>query len=107
MKRTMIHKREVFLAVTVLSVIAVILIGSSISGLAKTDVSGKASYKYYTSIAVKKGDTLWSIAAEHMTEEYSHIEDYIEEVRTLNHLPDHGVYAGEYLTIPYYSSEIL
>lgn len=103
----LIQKKEFCLGVIVFTVIAAILIGCSISGLAKTKAAEEASYKYYTSIAVKKGDTLWSIAAEHMTGEYSHIEDYIEEIRALNHLPDHGVYAGEYLMIPYYSNEIL
>lgn len=44
------------------------------------------TYKYYTSIRVSSGDTLWDIAKEYRTEEYSDISSYIAEVREINHL---------------------
>ena len=40
-----------------------------------------------------------------MSPEYDGIEDYIMEVRTINHLYSDGIYAGEYLTVPYYANE--
>lgn len=104
-----VFKKRVFTFVTAtLFIIAAILIFSSISGFASTKASDNTSaYKYYTSIAVEKGDTLWSIASKYMTGEYSDVDDYINEVKYLNHLDSNGIYAGEYLTIPYYSSELL
>ena len=30
------------------------------------------AYKYYTDIVIQKGESLWDIANEHMTEEYAH-----------------------------------
>ena len=107
MNRRFVQRKGIVLLITALFIVAAILIGCSISGLAKTSSSSECSYKYYTSITVEQGDTLWSIAGEYMTAEYSHIEDYITEIRELNHLEDDGIYAGECLTIPYYSSEIL
>ncbi len=92
--------RRKVLTVLVFFLSAGILLGSSISGFAKAKRPREASYKYYTSIVVEKGDTLWSIAVENLTPEYGRIEDYILEVRRLNHLFGDGICAGEYLTIP-------
>lgn len=64
-----------------------------------------ASYKYYTSIQVKGGDTLWEIAEQYRTEEYSDIPSYIEEVKEINHLSTSQITDGMYLCIPYYTSE--
>ena len=35
--------------------------------------------KQFTSIQVQKGDTLWKIAKKYMGNEYSSVDDYIEE----------------------------
>lgn len=94
------------LATAILSVMAVVLIGGSISGFAKARRAAESSHKYYTSISIQPGDTLWGIASEYMTPEYDGIEDYIREVRKLNHLSDNGICAGQYLMIPYYSDKI-
>lgn len=102
-----IRNHMLYLIITVSFIVAGILIGSSITGLADINISEEASYKYYTSITVEKGDTLWSIASKYMSSEYDQIEDYITEVRSLNHLYDNGISAGECLTIPYYSPEML
>ncbi len=102
MKERLLQKYMIW--VTAVSLIAVIVAGSSISGLAKSRGPESASYKCYTSIAIQKGDTLWSIAKEHMSPEHDRIEEYIKEVQRLNHLKDSSIYAGEYLTIPKYRS---
>lgn len=63
------------------------------------------SYKYFTSIVIHPGDTLTSIAGEYADGHYDSMEAYIEEVRMTNHLRDEEVRAGEYLVVPYYSTE--
>ena len=62
-------------------------------------------YKYYTSIQIAYGDSLWSIAEEYRTAEYADIYSYIEEVMEINHLSSDRLQAGDKLCIPYYSSE--
>ena len=62
------------------------------------------SCKYYTSIEVQSGDTLWSIASDHITEEYRDMNAYIDEVCSINKISQNEIHAGQYLTIPYYSS---
>ena len=51
---------------------------------------------------MENGDTLWDIAAEHITEEYRSINEYIREIKEINHLGATLQY-GQVLTIPYYS----
>ena len=63
------------------------------------------TYKYYTSIQVESGDTLWEIAEEYRTEEYEDINSYIEEVKEINHLTSSQITDGMYLCIPYYTTE--
>ena len=59
--------------------------------------------KKFTSIQVKKGDSLWSIAKEHMGDEYDTVDDYIDEVCETNHIYDRQITDGMYLVIPYYT----
>lgn len=93
--------------VSILFVILFILISSILFGSIKAQAaSAETSYKYYTSIQVQKGDTLWKIANSYITEEYDSVNDYIEEICSINHI-SHDIHSGQYLTIPYYSDKYL
>ena len=59
--------------------------------------------KRFTSIQVKEGDSLWSIAEERMSREYDSIDDYIQEVCYTNHIYDQKITADMYLVVPYYT----
>ena len=51
-----------------LMVLTVIVIGSVLLGTIRTQAApAEPSYKYYTSIQIQKGDTLWNIADEYIT----------------------------------------
>lgn len=65
--------------------------------------ASSARYKYYTSIEIKQGDSLLSIADQYMTAGYKNKEAYVNEVMSINGLDDTTIHAGEYLTVPYYS----
>ena len=58
--------------------------------------------KCYKSIEVRPGDSLWSIAKEHKTAEYSSIYAYIEDIYQLNHLTSENLTAGTHLMITCY-----
>lgn len=66
---------------------------------------GLITYKYYTSVTVQEGETLWDIANTFMSDEFSSIQKYIAEVKNINHLSNAKIYAGEELIVPYYSLE--
>ena len=68
-------------------------------------------HKYYTSITVQQGDTLWAIAEDRLADKqtsgsYKSTRSYMKEIIALNNLKD-GNYllAGQKLIVPYYSSE--
>lgn len=68
----------------------------------ETDVT----YKYFKSFEIGNGDTLWNIAEEHI--DYSYYDDmneYIEEVVSINHLADDTIKYGQCIIIPYFSNE--
>lgn len=109
-ERRKIQKRNLQLRATaaLLSFVAVIflLIFHFTPQNTQADSEPKApTYKYYTSIRVSSGDTLWDIANEYRTEEYSSISSYISEVREINHLKSNQITDGMYLCVPYYSEE--
>jgi len=64
---------------------------------------GKAPmFKYYKSVLIDSGDTLWSIAAENKTSGMD-TEDVVEEIKKMNGLRSDSITAGNYLIVPYYS----
>ena len=65
----------------------------------------EAIYRYYTSIEIMPGDSLWSIANEYCFDMNMSINDYINEIKTLNHLSSDAITSGQYLTIVYVSGE--
>lgn len=100
-------RRHIFLSVLTLCIaVAFAFCISSIDTAAK-DSSETIEIKYYTSITVSNGDTLWAIAAEHMGEgeHYATVSEYIAEVMRMNNLDNETLYAGQHLIIPYYSAE--
>lgn len=62
-------------------------------------------HKYYTSIRLEEGDTLWSIAQEYNVHSEKTMEEYVRELRQMNSLLDDTIHAGNYLTVAYYAPE--
>lgn len=58
--------------------------------------------KQFTSIQVRRGDSLWTIAKKYMGDEYTSVDDYIDEVCKTNHIYDGKITDGMYLVVPYY-----
>lgn len=94
----------------VMTVCLVITFSISMNGFLSNakDDSIETSYKYYKSITIENGDTLWSIAEEYMdAEHYDSVNDYIEEVRQMNTLVNDNITYGQSLIVPYYSNELV
>ena len=66
-------------------------------------------FKYYTSITIQYGETLWDIADDYIDyNQYKYKSVYIAEVQSINHLDnDTQIRAGQSLIVPYYSSEFV
>lgn len=67
---------------------------------------GPKRYKYFTSVFVERDDTLWDLAVKYRTDEYADMQEYMNEVMAINHLADEQLQYGDWITVPYYSSEL-
>ena len=98
--------------ITAVMTFCLILISTISYHAIRTDAStgtDEVNFKYYTSITVQNGETLWDIADEYIDyNEYSGKNAYIAEVQSINHL-DHNstIKAGQSLIVPYYSTEFI
>ena len=98
------------IVVTILTVLIVLGFALSYNVLVTQATSEieDISYKYFTSIEVASGDTLWTIAQEYSdAENYDSIDEYIEEVKNMNHMSSDTLMAGQFLIVPYYSQEFI
>ncbi|MBR0381923.1 MAG: LysM peptidoglycan-binding domain-containing protein [Eubacterium sp.] len=110
-KREARRKRDLLvrrLRIGVLAAGLLLLIGVlpfSRSMLAGTDVvsaNAPLSQVKYETVKIKSGDSLWSIAKEHMNPGYDNIYEYIDDIKECNHMTDDRLNSGCYLLIPYY-----
>ena len=109
--RIMARRREVRKHIILIFLGIVLVVGISLSyhairSNANTEI-GEVNYKYYKSVLLNYGDSLWSVAEEYADSHYSDTETYISEVMQINHLKTEDVDAGQYLIIPYYSTEFI
>lgn len=92
-----------------LSLLTVILIAGFSLGLfgfrAKAQGSGEEIYyKYYRSMEVQGGDSLWGYAQEYGRNGEA-CQKYVKEVMEMNHLNNEEITQGQYIILPYYSTE--
>ncbi|MBQ7433717.1 MAG: LysM peptidoglycan-binding domain-containing protein [Lachnospiraceae bacterium] len=69
---------------------------------AQADEIPSGREKYYTSILIQPGDTLWTIAEQYVSPEYDSVQSYVNELKFMNGMTGSTIYAGNYLTIAYY-----
>lgn len=63
--------------------------------------------KYYKSVQIESGDSVWSIAEEYMSDEYDSIYDYMDELVCLNQMDSSKLdelQEGDYLMVSYYDT---
>lgn len=107
-KRAIRRKREVrrniFMIIAGISLILVLTFLHKSVITSASDLSAKTYCKYYESIMIEEGDTLWSFANEYSDNlHYDTIFDYMEEVCFINHLnSSDSLVAGNYIVLPYY-----
>ncbi len=102
-----IRRKFILAAIAVVPVLIFTLSYHALISHANTGMED-VSYKYFTSIQIKAGDTLWSLADRYADElHYASQDQYIAEVMEINHMKDENIYAGNYLIVPYYSAEFV
>lgn len=95
------------IAIVVIIIISLgILLGTGISALASSKEDPASYNKYYKSVCVESGDTLWTIADDYIQNLNIDKLDYIEEICELNQIDGDHIQAGEYIVVAYYSKEV-
>lgn len=103
-----VAKRRMILLLTTVLLITVgsIVFGSIFSSAQTNAEESGIQYKYYKSIEIKKGDSLWSIAKEYCEDRYyDNTKDYVEELKEINNLKSEKIHYGQRLIVAYYDSE--
>lgn len=103
------QERRKNIVISLLTICLVVTLSLTASGFLSNAQSDNTNveFKYYKSVMVEQGDTLWSIASRHATSSYKSKDEYIEEVMNMNRLTDDRITVGSYLIIPYFSSEFV
>ncbi|MEG0215642.1 MAG: LysM peptidoglycan-binding domain-containing protein [Hungatella sp.] len=61
--------------------------------------------RYYQSILIEDGDSLWSISKKYMGDDPADynmsIQEYIDQLKQINGLSEDTIHAGQYLTVVY------
>lgn len=70
------------------------------------EAENNVQYKYYKSIEIQSGDTLWEIAEETMTSEYDSVSEYVDALKEMNGLASDEIQSGQYLMIAYNDTEL-
>lgn len=86
------------------ALVIIIIICFSILMLNKTESSASNAPHLemrYKSIEIQQGDSLWSIASEHYTDEWKSVQNYMEEIQQYNGITNGVIHAGNYLSLPY------
>lgn len=97
---TLLGRRKMFGWTAVAFIAAVIILCGTIHIFASSGDS-RPYNKYYTSVRVEEGDTVWSIADSQVSK-----RAYVDEICRLNSLTDGNVRSGDYIVVSYYSQDI-
>ena len=85
-----------------LTILATVLVSTScLKGNQVKASSVHEENVYYKTIQVEEGDTLWTLADQYMGNCSFNRQEYIDEVKEMNHLASDTIESGAYLMIPY------
>jgi len=59
--------------------------------------------KYYKTITIQSGDTLWDIAKEYKAGNYQTTKEYVNELKEMNNLNTDNITSGQKLVVAYFA----
>ena len=106
-REAVVRRQRSIIAIVIIVLVSLgILLGTGMSVLASSKADPSAYNKYYKSIRVEYGDTLWTIADEYIQDLNIEKTDYIAEICALNHIDGNDIKAGDYIVVSYYYKEV-
>ena len=92
------YRQLVLVLCAIITLLTVLLITSQ-SNVARAN---EIVVETYHSHQVRTGECLWDLAEEYKLEDMS-TEEYIDEIKQINHLKNSQLISGEYVIIPIYT----
>lgn len=88
-------------------VLVAVIVVAALRARYSTDDAIATETKLYMMYTIEQGDSLWSIAEEHVDyDHYDDIRDYVDEVVSINNLDNkNSITVGCNLVIPYYRED--
>ena len=106
-RKRQVRYHTITLILSLVILITIPLLFASFSTEAN-DLEHQPSYKYYKSVEITKGDTLWSIASDNFDSgHYKDLHEYVTEVKKLNTLSSDDIVTGNFVIVPYYAPEFV
>ena len=105
-RRKQVAKQKMMLLLVTVFIITVgsIVFGSIFSS-ANNPERNFTQHKYYKSIVIEDGDSLWSIAEDYC-HQYDDTRAYVDELKELNALSSETIHEGQRLLVICYDTEI-
>ena len=97
----------VTIATSLLIILCCGLFGTFLSSAHSNREEEPVNFKYYKSVTIEQGDTLWAIAEEYITDDYDSIEEYVSALKKLNHLSGNTIKAGDKIMVAYNDTEFI
>lgn len=98
-------KKVLWIIIAVVIMLASSFFGMDLMNVQAEEPNQPSYQKYYTSIEIQSGDSLWMIAERYKTNSGKSTEELVEELKRMNALGGDIIHAGHYLTVPYYVEE--
>ena len=106
-REAVVRRQRSIIAIVIIVIVSLgILLGTGMNVLASAKADPAAYNKYYKTVRVEYGDTLWTIADEYIMDLNIDKTEYIAEICALNNLNADEIQAGEYIVVSYYSKEV-
>lgn len=103
-----LKKRIILCIATIFIVFAACgVFGNILSSAHENRSESPVNFKYYTSIEIQPGDTLWDIAKAYITEDYESVPEYVRALKEMNALKTDKIKAGQSLIVAYNNTEFV
>lgn len=107
-RETIVRGQRRMIAIVILVIVSLgILLGTGINALASAKEDPASYNKYYKTVRVESGDTLWDMADDYINDLDIKKTDYIDEICEINHIDGDEISAGDYIVVSYYSKDEL
>ena len=95
--------RKFMITCVAVMVFASVFLGRTmLTSMAKEE---NAPTRYYKSVEIQEGDSLWGLAKEYREGGTLSAREYVEELKRMNNLKEDTIHTGQYLTVLYFAAE--